>query len=136
MLAIESENMKTQQKEAESVRENETRQMELQIESGDKRYAVDKNAETQIAVTQLKEGQQINLEAARALLKDAPLEVGQALDVSNELQRAVGEAIDNMKASLDEFRAQAVAPVKIVRENGRIVGKEVNGQFIPLEDAG
>jgi hypothetical protein len=37
--------------------------------------------------------------------------------------------------SIKELRAQQDAPIEIVRENGKITGKKVNGKFIPLRDA-
>ena len=37
--------------------------------------------------------------------------------------------------SIRELREQHDAPIEIVRENGKITGKRVNGKFIPLRDA-
>ena len=135
MLALEAENAKTAQKEQEAVRENETKQLELTLQAETDKYKADKQSETQITVTAMKEGQNLNLEAARALLKDMPTDTLDVLKGTGELGDMVNAAIEEMRRSLQQFREQAMAPVKIVRRNGKIVGKEVNGTFVPIEEA-
>ena len=136
MIALEVEAEKVKQQEADSVRDAELKQMELALESETRIKTTEMNNQTAIAIQQIKEGQQVNLEATKALLRDAPIEVADALRGTGELGDMVNAAIREMQGALQQFREQAEAPIKIVRENGRIVGKEVNGRFIPLEDTG
>lgn len=136
MIALEVEAEKVKQQEADSVRDAELKQMELALESETRIKTTEMNNQTAIAIQQIKEGQSINLEATRALLKDTPMDALEALKGSGEMADIVNAAIEEMRGALQQFREQAEAPIDVVRENGRIVGKNVNGRFIPIRDSG
>ena len=48
----------------------------------------------------------------------------------------MAEILTDALEQVQEMQATMTAPVKVIRENGKIIGKEVNGTFVPLEDAG
>lgn len=112
----------------------------LEIESDErvKVYQIDKTAETQLTVAAMKGQQSGELEQLRANLKNEPIELGNdAIKANNEMISAmntmVADSIRQVTDALAELRDEAAAPVKIVKKNGNIVGKEVNGKFVPLE---
>ncbi len=119
-----------------------------EMDAANKRYEIDSDnetkvalaeiqSETQLAIAGLKGEQTSELESMRNDFKNQPVtldnekiadasrKVDELAQMVMKAQEAVGEMISDMSA-----------PVKIVRKNGKIVGKEVNGKFVPLEDAG
>jgi hypothetical protein len=136
MMAVEIEAQKVSNEAEDEARSAELDKYKADLDAETRTVLAKLNSETQIALAQLKEGQQINVETVKAQLKDAPVQLGEAFEVTNEINNQVAESIRQITEALSEMKAVAESPIKIVRENGRIVGKEVNGRFIPLEDAG
>ena len=148
LIALEIENKKVEQKDREAETDAdldkykadldaEVEKYKADIDAEVKRLIAQANQETQVLLAQLKAGQQIDLEQVKAKLKDDPLNKIRDVtsDAVSNLNFTVAESIEAVSDALSKMREEASAPIKIVRENGKIVGKEVNGRFIPVEGA-
>jgi hypothetical protein len=112
---------------------------EIETDAAVKELTARIHSETQIALAQIKAGQAVDLEQVKANLRNAPVELGnRAIEATGsaveQLNNQVTESINAITEAIGELKAASEAPVKIVRDKGKIVGKEVNGKFIPLED--
>lgn len=139
MIALEIEASKVQQSEADSERDAQVDIAKAASDAEVKREIARLNSETQIALAQLKAGQAVDIERFRASVKSEPIEKQNKAIADNsraiaEIQRVAEESIKKVENAVDELRDQQKAPIKIVRKNGKIVGKEVGGEFVPLED--
>lgn len=133
MIALEVEDKKANNQAADSQLDAEVKKYEIDTEATLKQQIAQLNSETQIALAQLKEGQAINVETVRARLKDAPVEVGQALDAAQAMQDKLTESLDAIREAAEEVSRAASAPREIVREGGKVTGVKVNGEFKPLK---
>ena len=131
-----------------AAKEVENRAKNDRMDAANARYKTDKDAETDIAkaeiqsettlaVAGLKGEQSAELEEKRHLLQNGPviLENEKIIETSQQvdkLMNALSEATDR----IEKIAADAVAPVKVVRRNSKIIGKMVGETFVPLEDAG
>jgi len=140
MIALEIENKKADNQAADSELDAQVKAAQVQSDADVKRYTAELQSQTQLALAQINNGVKVDLEKFKADVKNIPVEQGNKAinetgDAVREL-RAVAEAsIASVAEAIEELKAQQTAPVKIVRKNGKIVGKEVGGQFVPLEDA-
>lgn len=137
-MQLEVANKEVDNRAANDEMDAENKRLEIEADVEIKKYTVDKNQETQLMVAAMKGDQQQGLEQTKANLKNSPIELGnEAIRQNNEMiavmNETVADSIRQVKDALSELRAEAEAPVKIVKRNGNIVGKEVNGKFIPLE---
>lgn len=101
--------------------------MELQLDSADRRYVADRNAETQITIAAMKDESGKSLERVRADLKNAPIQleneaIQETIRSVNSLRESVGSAIAELNTAVSELQEQANADVVPIRENGRLVG--------------
>lgn len=143
MIALELENKKIETEAADEERQAELDKYKADLDSADRRYSTDTNAELQIALAQIKEGQQVNLEKLRANLKANPVDMeGEQIAISDAFKETrdahhelAGKLEGALERALEEIRSYQESPIKIVRENGKIVGKEVKGKFVPLQDS-
>jgi len=139
MMALEIENKKADNEAADEERKAQIDVAKVQSDKEVKEFIARLQSETQIALAQIKAGDQVNLEQFKANLKNAPVELGNDLiaqqsEAVSMLNQQVTESIQKISDAMDEMKATSEAPIKIVRKKGKIVGKEVNGKFIPLED--
>lgn len=140
MLALEVENKKADNQAQDSQVDAQVKIKEIDTEAEIKRFTAQLNSETQLALAQIKAGQVVDLERFKAQLKNAPVEMSNDLlsaqsDAVEALSKAMSESLQAVSDAVAEIKATSEAPIKIVRKNGKIVGKEVNGKLIPLEDA-
>ena len=140
MIALEIENKNADNKEADSQRDARVKVAQIESDAEIRRYTAELQAQTQLALAQINNGSKVDLEQFKANLKNAPIELGNdAIAAQSEavaaLNAQVADSIAQVTEAVETLRAQQTAPVKIVRKNGKIVGKEVGGQFVPLEDA-
>jgi hypothetical protein len=136
MLAIEVENKKADNQARDIEIDAQIKKEEIETESITRQAIAKLQSDTQIAIAQIKGGQSIDLEEVKARFKDAPLQLGTALDATKEINEAVTDSIRQVTEAIDEMKRTAATPIKIVRENGKIIGKEQGGVFTPLEDVG
>jgi hypothetical protein len=138
--ALQIENKKVDNEAADEARGSELDKYKTDSDAAVKKYQTDVNAQTQIALAQIKEGQQINLETIKADLKNAPVELANSTiattgDAVNRLTESVTESIAALNAAVQKIQEDADSPVEIVRENGKIVGKKRGDKFIPISEA-
>jgi hypothetical protein len=136
-LEIEAQKATTSQTDVEL--DAQLKNKEIETDAAVKELTARIHSETQIALAQIKAGQAVDLEEVKANLRNAPVELGnRAIEATGsaveQLNNQVTESINAITEAIGELKAASEAPVKIVRDKGKIVGKEVNGKFIPLED--
>ncbi len=134
MIALEIESKKVENAAKDSELDAEVKLAQVASDAEVKTAVAQLNSDTQIALAQIKEGQQVNLEQLKARLKDAPTELGKAFDHTSKIAEELSDAVKRVNEAMDELDRKAKAPIKIVRENGKVVGKEVDGVFVPLEE--
>lgn len=135
MIALEIENKKAENEAVDESRKAELEQLQINTDAQIKELVARINSETQIALAQIKAGQQVDLERFKAELKNAPVELDAKASVVAEINESISNSIRQVSDAVAELKATSEAPIKIVRKGGKIVGKEVNGKFIPLEEA-
>jgi len=136
MIALEIENKKAENQAADTQIDAEVDKYKTDVAAEIDKYRADLQAQTQLALAQIKAGQQIDLERFKNNLTNAPIELDAKSEALGELNNQITESITQITKALAELQAATTAPIKVVRENGKIIGKEVNGNFIPLEDTG
>lgn len=141
--ALQIEDKKADNAAADSETDAQVKKYEIDTDAQVKKYQTDVQAQTQIALAQIKDGQSVNLERLKANLKVNPIEMdGEQVPATDAFKAVQGtnerlaEALTEALETLGELQETITAPVKVVRKDGKIVGKEVNGKFVPLEDAG
>ena len=139
MLTFENEVQKTQNEAIDEERRAELDKYKADIDSADKRYQTDVNAQVQLILSDKKGEGQLTLEQAKAQMKNAPIELGnrrieETGQAVTALTQTLTESIAELNQAIDEIKTNATAPRKLIRENGKVVGAEVNGQVIRLED--
>lgn len=144
MLAVEIENKKAENEALDEARKAEIEKEKIQSNEAVEKYKADLNAELQITLAKINAGKAIDVETVRASLKETPIEIeGRKLSMddiksemvgSSELVGQLAEALADAQKELVALKESESAPIKIVRENGKIVGRERNGVFTPLED--
>ena len=113
----------------------------IQTDSSDKRYQIDANARLQLVLAGKKGDDQLVIEQTKAAIKNAPVELGnEAIRQTGQnveiLAGQMAESLSQFNLALQEIKASNDAPIKLVRENGKIVGKQgSNGQVIRIEDS-
>lgn len=138
-MAIQVENKKADNEAADEQRKATLEEQKIELErykaeldAQVKQYQSDTNSQTQIALAQIKSGDQVSLEKLKANLKANPIEVnGSRMNISDAFT-AVQEANQKMAATLDEAvgkLAEALAatnrPKRVVRDDrGRVTGVE------------
>ena len=137
-IALEIENKKADNQAADSQLDAEIKNKEIDTDAALKQYQIDKNAEVQIALKQMDLGGKAEIEVVKADLRDAPINEANQLgknanDLATKLSETVERSIEQMNSAIEEMKEVQRSPVKIVRENGKIVGKEQGGVFTPLE---
>jgi len=137
--ALDIEAQKVQAEAADEARQAEIDRLKIETDSADKRYQTDINAQVQLVLADKKGEGQLTLEGVKADLKNAPIELGNQaiIDTSravSDLTSSMTAAISELNQAIDEIKSNASAPRKLIRENGKIVGAEVNGRVIRLED--
>jgi len=139
MIALEVENKKAdnqaQKTETDAAVDKYQTDRSVDID----KYRADLQSQTQLALAQIKAGEAVDLEQFRASLKNAPVELGNDAikatgDAVMQLNQQVAESIGQVQEALSELQSASTAPIKVVRKKGKIVGKEVGGQFVPIED--
>lgn len=132
--ALKIEKQKADNSAMDSQIDAQVKTKEIETDAALKQYQIDKNSELQIALAQLKEGQQINLETVRASLKEVPLNMGDAFNETKGIQAELQAMMDQINQASADLKRMQTAPVKIVRDaKGNITGKEVDGQFVPVQ---
>ena len=140
MMAVENERAKIASDAEADQRKNETEQIKLEFEAQDKaqqreldKYEVDLRAEVELIKAGAKEEGMQKLEALRASLKNEPIERGnETINKTAETLSQVVETLSTVTKTVQDLQEAANAPVKIVRKDGKIIGKEVNGKFIAV----
>lgn len=138
MMALEVENKKADNQEADSQRDAALKDKEIDSDEAIRKYQIDTNAQLQLALKEMDTGAKASLEVTKADLRDAPIkeanELGRnANEIASQLSQTVKESIEQMDKAIQDMKAIQSAPVKIVRKNGKIVGKEQGGVFTPVE---
>lgn len=139
MLALQIEDKKAENEATDEARKAELEKYKAELQAEVDKYKADLASQTQIAIANAAEGRAINLEQVKANLKNAPIELGNDAikaqsQAVNQLAELFSQSMNEVSQAMSEIKATAEAPIKIVRDKGKIVGKEVNGKFIPLED--
>ncbi len=137
--ALQIENKKVDNEADDEARQSEFDVNKLASDEAIKKYGIDVNAQTTITVAQINAGKTLDAERLKADLRDEPIKLGNDAikatgDAVTNLQGRLEDSIDKLSDAVKETKKLATAPIKIVRENGKIIGKEVAGQFVPLED--
>jgi hypothetical protein len=140
MIALEIEKKKAETQDRNVEGDAELGKYRADLDAEMDKYKADLNAELQLALAQIKSGGQADLEKLKADFKNAPVDRGNdAINAQSEalntLSSGITEFMNAVSDSIKELREQQDAPIEIVRENGKITGKKVNGKFIPLRDA-
>ena len=136
LLAIEVENKKADNQAKDIELDARIKQEEIETESITRQAIAKLQSDTQIAIARIKGGQSIDLEEVKARFKDAPVQLGEAFETTKAINEQVAESIRQVTEAIEEMKTTAASPIKVVREGGRIVGKEQAGVFTALEDAG
>jgi len=131
MMALEVENKKADSQAKNVEVDAEIDKYKADLEASVDKYRADLTAETQIALAQLKEGQQANIERLKASLKIADNAVG--LETGNGQVVPVGNAFDALTATLGETMNKLdqtintlTAEKEIVRDaQGKVVGTKL-----------
>lgn len=135
MIALEIEDSKVKQKESDSQRDAELKNKDIDTQAALDKYRADLQAQTQITLAQINAGEKVELEKVRAMLKDTPLEVGQALENTQVVQDTLMAAVNQITNAMAAADERAIAPIKIVRDaKGKITGKKIGDDFVPIED--
>ena len=135
MIALEIEDSKVKQKESDSQRDAQLENKKIDTQAALDKYRADLQAQTQITLAQINAGEKVELEKVRAMLKDTPLEVGQALENTQVVQDTLMAAVNQITNAMAAADERAIAPIKIVRDaKGKITGKKIGDDFIPIED--
>lgn len=140
MIALEIENKKADNEAEDESRKAELEAAKITTDADIRRFIAQLQSETQIALAQINNGSKVDLEQFKARLKEAPVELAneaiQATDKAvADLNQQLRSSIEQVSQAIDEMKRASEAPIKVVRKNGKIVGKEVNGKFIALEDS-
>ena len=136
--ALEIEAQKVQVSAQDSQTDADVKKYEIDTDSADKRYQTDVNAQMQLILADKKGESSLTLEGTRAALKNAPIELGnqriqETGEAVTELKAMLMESVLELRTAVQEVKDTATAPRKLIKENGKIVGAEVNGQVIRLE---
>jgi len=131
MMALEVENKKADSQAKNVEVDAEIDKYKADLEASVDKYRADLTAETQIALAQLKEGQQANIERLKASLKIADNAVG--LETGDGQVVPVGNAFDALTATLGETMNKLdqtintlTAEKEIVRDaQGKVVGTKL-----------
>ena len=131
MMALEVENKKADSQAKNVEVDAEIDKYKADLEASVDKYRADLTAETQIALAQLKEGQQANIERLKASLKIADNAIG--LETGNGQVVPVGNAFDALTATLGETMNKLdqtintlTAEKEIVRDaQGKVVGTKL-----------
>jgi hypothetical protein len=123
-VALQIEDKKAENEAIDEERKAEIEVGKIKSNEDVEKYKADLNAELQITLAKLNAGKSIDLETVRARLKGSSPE---SFDGLKETIKQISDAIDKIKES-------ETAPIKIVRKKGKIIGRERNGVFTPLED--
>ena len=120
-------------------RENEAKRLELE------KYRADLDAQVRLYIEQLKAGvqeqsqvRQIEYDASKVAAEQSRVVEGDAkVDALAAATQEIMANLQAMAAAVDERLTSVsqtlTAPRKVIRENGRIVGVEVNGVMRPVE---
>ena len=139
MMALEVEKQKADNAAADSQLDAQVKAAEIESDERTKELVARIQSDTQIALAQINNGTKIDLEQFKSDIKNAPVELGnkaiqatgQAVD---QLNLVVAQSIGQVTEALAELKTISESPVKIVRKDGKIVGKEQGGRFTALED--
>ena len=131
MMALEVENKKADSQAKNVEVDAEIDKYKADLEASVDKYRADLTAETQIALAQLKEGQQANIERLKASLKIADNAIG--LETGDGKVVPVGNAFDALTATLGETMNKLdqtintlTAEKEIVRDaQGKVVGTKL-----------
>ena len=131
MMAIEVENKKADSQAKNVEIDAEIDKYKADLEASVDKYRADLTAETQIALAQLKEGQQTNIERLKASLKIADNAIG--LEIGDGKVVPVGNAFDALTSTMAEVvgkmnqtLAALSAEKEIVRDaQGKVVGTKL-----------
>ena len=139
MMALEVENKKADNQAQGDQLDAEMDRYKADLAAELDKYRADLNAELQLALANIKAGNSVDLESVKARLRDAPIEMGNEAikgtgNAVAEMSAALSDALSGLHAVVQQIQANATAPIEIVRKDGKITGKRVNGQFIPLKD--
>ena len=128
--ALEVEAQKAQTQELDSQRDAEIDKYKADLQAEVDKYKADLQAQVQIAIAASKNEGAIDLERARANLKELPIDTGegrmsasdafQATQASNQAIEALVKALQD---AMSELRADMEADQEVIREDDRIVGK-------------
>jgi hypothetical protein len=131
MMALEIENKKADNQASDSQIDAEVKLREVELDAEIDKYRADLQAEVQLIVAQLNAGAKIDLESAKARLRDAPiLENNEALAGNNALVKAQEDAVRTLTEAVKELQATAGAEREVVRDKaGKVVGVKINGQL-------
>jgi hypothetical protein len=129
LLAIQVEDKKVEQKAVDDERDAELEKYKSDQDAIVKQEIARLQAETQIALANIKAGNSVNLEEVKARLKDAPVQMGETFEVTKQINEQVADSIREITEALEEMRSAAGADREIVRdESGKVTGVRVNGQ--------
>jgi hypothetical protein len=142
-MALEIENKKANNQATDTQVDAEIDKYKADLDAQVKQYQVEANAQLQLALANIKAGNTVDLEKVRANLKVNPIElegeqiaVSDAFKATKEANEAMAETMQATIGALQEVMRKQSAPIKVIRDkSGKITGKEVDGEFIPLEDA-
>ena len=143
--ALDVEKQKVELEAVDEARKAEIEKQKLELSAQVDKYKADLQSETQITLARIKAGQAVDLETLKAGLKETPIEIdGRKLTLndikdqmlgSGDLVNELSEALNSALQEVQDLKSSQSAPIEIVRENGKIVGKKQGGVFTPLEDA-
>ena len=134
MITLEIEKQKVDNEAQDEARQAELETLKTSTTAELDKYKADLNAQVQIVLAQLKAGQAVDVENLRARLKEAPVELGMAFDETKGMQQQLSTLFADVQRKMDEAMSLQTSPIEIVRENGKITGKRVNGKFVPIKD--
>ena len=137
LIALEIEGQKADNQLQIKEMDNAADLQKTQIQADTDRFEAELRAEVDLIVAGLKDQGVKDVETLRQKFKTQPVaDVNTNVDGVRQLVQEIADATQSLSGAVDELKAIQNAPIEIVRdENGRITGKRVNGQFVPLQDA-
>ncbi len=134
MMALEVENKKADNQAADSQIDAEVTKYKTDIDAemdkykADldaqvKQYQTDVNTQLQLAITQMKEGQQVNVETVKARLRDEPIEA------KNDVIAKTSDNVKILTDTIKELAEAANAPREVIRDkDGKVTGIKQGGK--------
>ena len=128
LMAVEIENKKADNEATDEARKADLEKYKVDEQNTLDKYKADLNAELQIALAQIKNNQQFDLEKFKASMKDAPVKMAnESIDATGDAVRQLTEMVQRsiveVSQAFDRLKASSDAEKELVRDAaGRVTG--------------